>query len=134
MGGSKKLWSVESERTIFVLSVGYGEWLLLHEGQEYDPDRENSTPKSSLKLLLEKWSWKTAFFISGDFWEKEQVWQQVLPRAAADSALLSDLPLEVPEELGGGGGPELGLLVEGGGLAVPCWEPLELLSLVAGVE
>ena len=131
VGGSKKLWSVESERTIFVLSVGYGEWLLLHEGQEYDPDRENSTPKSSLKLLLEKWSWKTAFFISGDFWEKEQVWQEVLPRDAAGSALLPDVPLD---ELGGGGGPELGLLVEGGGLAATCWEPLELLSLVAGVK
>ena len=90
VGGVKKLWSVESDRAILVLSVGYGEWLLLHEGQEYDPDRENSTPKSSLKLLLEKWSWNTAFFMSGDFWEKEQVWQQVLPRAAADSALLSD--------------------------------------------
>ena len=71
--------------------------------------------------------------MSGDFCEKEQVWQEVLPRTAADSVLLSDLPLEVPEELGGGGGPELGLLVEGGGIAVLHWEPLKLFSLVAGV-
>ena len=107
-GGAKKLCMVESDNTIFVLSVGYGAWRHLQEGQEYDPDKENSTSRSSLMCLLEKWSWKTCFLGSGVFCEKEHIWQLFLP----EPWLLE------PE--GGGGEPALVLLVlvevVGGGL------------------